>query len=75
MNNITKGDLVRKDAGLGFSIFGNVIKVFERQNEVLIKWSNDPAIKHQFSVEKIEDITLLYSGSQGASLTTDTHKN
>ena len=63
MNNFTKGDLVRKDL-----YYGNVIKVFKRQSEVLIRWQEDPAIAHQFSVEKMKDVTLAYGSSHDGSL-------
>jgi len=70
MNNFTKGALVRKDA-----YYGNVIKVFKRQSEVLVRWQDDPGITHQFSVEKMQDVTLAYSGSHDASLLNGSIKN
>ena len=37
---------------------------YATSEEVLIKWGNNPAIKHQFSVEKMKDITPIYNKGQ-----------
>lgn len=63
MNKFTKGDLVRKGV-----YYGNVIKVFRRHSELLIRWEDDPDIERKFSVEKVKDVTLAYGSSHDASL-------